>query len=781
MEMSVFGAYSDEAQAQKENSQTGSTQDTQFIGYGRDLGNRKLAPAELSYDDRGLHREMAIDCPVAFVGAKKETPRYPRPLGDIQNSAAGTPKGSFSSGASKSHGHHRAGFIGSGVPIRRQEEEQLQLERIKYYQDELAKRREMEEKFQREQEFLRTSLRGSKKLQELEEKKMMAAVNSTGFDNPTYLVDESTLEIAGRPARDTGIGSLPMGVNDIVSCVEQAKCYLQHPDDQKELQLINEFVLREQFQRLLRIHNKIVETDIHHRLSSPVTSEAQLLHLSVLQSLSEKPYNDLAIELMYILKKPNLKGLLFTHDKCVQLKKEQLPPSDNEDHERDYLYERASQYGEDSIKIVRIQKTTDPLGATVRNEGESVIIGRIVKGGGADKSGLLHEGDEILEINGNDVRGKTIGEVCDFMSTLTGVLTFLINPRPDSRPIQSRPQQIVHVRAHFNYDPEDDSYIPCRELGILFEKGDILHIINQDDANWWQAYREGEDDQALAGLIPSKSFQEQREALKQVIVNDSKENARKKHRCNCGQRRQKKKKKLYNATGEELDANEILTYEEVLLYYPQPNRKRPIVLIGPPNVGRQELRQRLMESDPDRFAAAVPHTSRQMKPEEENGREYYFISRDAFEADIAENKFVEYGEYEKHLFGTSMEAIRQVVNSGKICVLNFHPQALRILKASDLKPYFIFIAPPNIEKLKQLRQRQGVKVTDDELKMIIEKAREMEDAYSHYFDMIIVNQNLEQAYEELLTEINHLELQPQWVPLQWVSLGGPVNGNIRAA
>lgn len=56
----------------------------------------------------------------------------------------------------------------------------------------------------------------------------------------------------------------------------------------------------------------------------------------------------------------------------------------------------------------------------------------------------------------------------------------------------------------------------------------------------------------------------------------------------------------------ELEANEILTYEEVALYYPQPNRKRPIVLIGPPNVGRQELRLRLMESDPERFAAAVP-------------------------------------------------------------------------------------------------------------------------------------------------------------------------------
>lgn len=50
----------------------------------------------------------------------------------------------------------------------------------------------------------------------------------------------------------------------------------------------------------------------------------------------------------------------------------------------------------------------------------------------------------------------------------------------------------------------------------------------------------------------------------------------------------------------------MLTYEEVTRYFPQPNRKRPIVLIGPPDVGRQELRQRLMESDFERFAAAVP-------------------------------------------------------------------------------------------------------------------------------------------------------------------------------
>ena len=67
----------------------------------------------------------------------------------------------------------------------------------------------------------------------------------------------------------------------------------------------------------------------------------------------------------------------------------------------------------------------------------------------------------------------------------------------------------VHVRANFSYEPEDDMYIPCRELGISFMVGDILHVINQEDPNWWQAYRDGEDDQTLAGLIPSQTFQEQ--------------------------------------------------------------------------------------------------------------------------------------------------------------------------------------------------------------------------------------------------------------------------------
>ena len=63
----------------------------------------------------------------------------------------------------------------------------------------------------------------------------------------------------------------------------------------------------------------------------------------------------------------------------------------------------------------------------MRNEGDSVIVGRIVKGGMAEKSGLLHEGDEIIEINGIDIRGKSVNDVCDLMVS-QGVILYERSP-----------------------------------------------------------------------------------------------------------------------------------------------------------------------------------------------------------------------------------------------------------------------------------------------------------------------------------------------------------------
>lgn len=226
----------------------------------------------------------------------------------------------------------------------------------------------------------------------------------------------------------------------------------------------------------------------------------------------------------------------------------------------------------DNIRIIQIEKSTEPLGATVRNEGEAVVIGRIVRGGAAEKSGLLHEGDEILEVNGQELRGKTVNEVCALLGAMQGTLTFLIVPAGSPPPgggicsglgmhhvggMAHRDTAVLHVRAHFDYDPEDDLYIPCRELGISFQKGDVLHVISREDPNWWQAYREGEEDQTLAGLIPSQSFQHQRETMKLAIAEEAglarsrgKEGAASKGATLlCARKGRKKKKKASSEAG----------------------------------------------------------------------------------------------------------------------------------------------------------------------------------------------------------------------------------------
>ncbi|KPP60650.1 hypothetical protein Z043_121328, partial [Scleropages formosus] len=396
------------------------------------------------------------------------------------------------------------------------------------------------------------------------------------------------------------------------------------------------------------------------------------------------------------------------------------------------------QYRGETVKLVRLEKARDiPLGATVRNDMDGVFISRIVKGGAAERSGLLHEGDEILEINGTEIRGKDINEVFDILADMHGTLTFVLIPSPQNR-VSFHKENV----AHFDYDPSDDPYVPCRELGLSFRKGDILHVISQDDPNWWQAYRDGdEDNQPLAGLIPGRSFQQQREAMKHT-TEDEKVPERAVH-----------------------ENEDIHTYEEMALYHQPATCKRPIALIGPPNCGHNELRQRLLSSDPQRFSIAVPHTTRARRDTEMNGRDYHFVSRQEFEADVAARKFIESGEFEKNLYGTSVDSVQHVINVGKICLLCLHT---KVLRSSQLKPYIIFIAPPSLERLRTLLAKEGKNPKPEELRDIVEKAREMEQKFGHLFDSTVANGDPDKAFQELLRLINKLDTEPQWVPASWL-------------
>lgn len=107
-------------------------------------------------------------------------------------------------------------------------------------------------------------------------------------------------------------------------------------------------------------------------------------------------------------------------------------------------------------------------------------------------------------------------------------------------------------------------------------------------------------------------------------------------------------------------------------------------------------------------------TTRPMKQGEVPGREYIFVSREKMEADIDAGKFIEHGEYKGHLYGTSAESVKSIVNAGCVCVLAPHYQAIKALRMPQLKPYIIHIKPPDFEVLKRTRTDGRARSTFDE-------------------------------------------------------------------
>ncbi|XP_044022350.1 protein PALS1 [Siniperca chuatsi] len=632
------------------------------------------------------------------------------------------------------------GELGSRtLPLRRS----AQLERIRQHQEDLRRRRE--------EEGRQLDLNASLRLRKLSQHPHI------GIDNPTFLQDSYTSQ---QPALGSQHTHALLELEELLLSLKQVQGCLSDQQSQNDIELVLALLNKSDFQSALKIHNAVATS--MHRPSPPYPHTHQALQLAVeVRNLIQPSQKKEGLELHSLLSDTNIQSLLLAHDSIAEreMQPEPLPTQG----------ETLTQWGGETVKIVRIEKAQDiPLGATVRNEMDSVVISRIVRGGAAERSGLLSEGDEILEINGIEIRGKDVNQVFDILADMHGLLTFVLIPSTQSKPPPVK-ETVIHVKAHFDYDPSDDPYVPCRELGLSFQKGDILHIISQSDPNWWQAYRDGdEDNQPLAGLVPGKSFQQQREAMKQTIEEDKEPEKSGKLWC-AKKNKRKRKKLLYNAhRNDDIDNEEVLTYEEMALYHQPANRKRPIALIGPTSCGQAELRQRLLNNQPERFAGAVPHTTRSRREGELSGRDYHFVSRQTFEAELAAGKLIESGEFEKNLYGTSTDSVRQVINTGKICVLCLHTQALKVLRSSDLKPYIIFIAPPSQERLRALLAKDNKNPKPEELRDIIEKAREMEQSCGHLFDAVIVNTDQDKAYNEMLRLINKLDTEPQWVPCSWL-------------
>ncbi|XP_030618043.1 MAGUK p55 subfamily member 2 isoform X4 [Delphinapterus leucas] len=327
-------------------------------------------------------------------------------------------------------------------------------------------------------------------------------------------------------------------------------------------------------------------------------------------------------------------------------------------------------------------------------------------------------------------------------------------------------EHLVFVKCHFDYDPARDSLIPCKEAGLRFNAGDLLQIVNQDDANWWQAcHVEG----GSAGLIPSQLLEEKRKAFVKRDLELTPTSG-----TLCGSISGKKKKRMMYLTTKnaEFDRHELLIYEEVARM--PPFRRKTLVLIGAQGVGRRSLKNKLIMWDPDRYGTTVPYTSRRPKDSEREGQGYSFVSRAEMEADIRAGRYLEHGEYEGNLYGTRIDSIRGVVAAGRVCVLDVNPQAVKVLRTAEFVPYVVFIEAPDFETLRAMNRtalESGLstkQLTEADLRRTVEESSRIQRGYGHYFDLSLVNRNLERTFRELQAALEKLRTEPQWVPVSWV-------------
>jgi guanylate kinase len=117
---------------------------------------------------------------------------------------------------------------------------------------------------------------------------------------------------------------------------------------------------------------------------------------------------------------------------------------------------------------------------------------------------------------------------------------------------------------------------------------------------------------------------------------------------------------------------------------------RPIVVSGPSGAGKSTLLKRLFAEYPDRFGFSISHTTRGPRAGEENGREYHFVSREDFTKLVEANGFIENAQFGSNLYGTSVQAVKDVRERGRVCILDIEMEVREIThEGRELDGYIV--------------------------------------------------------------------------------------------
>ncbi|XP_072555598.1 disks large homolog 1-like isoform X9 [Paramormyrops kingsleyae] len=456
-------------------------------------------------------------------------------------------------------------------------------------------------------------------------------------------------------------------------------------------------------------------------------------------------------------------------------------------------------------KVVLLRGSTG-LGFNIvgGEDGEGIFISFILAGGPADLSGELRKGDRIVSVNGVDLRGATHEQAAAALKNAGQTVTIVTQYRPEeysrfeakihdlreqmmnssissgSGSLRTSLKRSVYVRALFDYDRTKDSGLPSQ--GLNFRFGDILHVVNASDDEWWQARQVTPDGEVEdVGVIPSKRRMEKKERARLKTVKFNSKSRDKWQSIN-----EKRKKNLFSrkfpfyknkdpseqetsdldqhVTSNASDSESsyrgveeyVLTYEAVCQR--EVNYTRPVIVLGPM---KDRINDDLISEFPDKFGSCVPHTTRPKRDYEVDGRDYHFVtSREQMEKDIQDHKFIEAGQYNNHLYGTSIQSVREVAVKGKHCILDVSGNAIKRLQTAQLYPIAIFIKPKSVENILEMNKR----MTEEQGRKTFERAVKLEQEFTEHFTAIIQGITLEEIYTQVKQIIEEQSGPYIWVP-----------------
>ncbi|XP_031979391.1 disks large homolog 3 isoform X6 [Corvus hawaiiensis] len=422
-------------------------------------------------------------------------------------------------------------------------------------------------------------------------------------------------------------------------------------------------------------------------------------------------------------------------------------------------------------------------------DGEGIFVSFILAGGPADLSGELRRGDRILSVNGVNLRNATHEQAAAALKRAGQTVTIIAQYRPEeysrfeskihdlreqmmnssmssgSGSLRTSEKRSLYVRALFDYDRTRDSCLPSQ--GLSFSYGDILHVINASDDEWWQARLvtpHGESEQI--GVIPSKKRVEKKERARLKTV---------KFHARTGMIESNRDfpglsddyygaKNLKGVTSNTSDSESSSKGQEdtILSYEPVTRQEihyaRPVIILGPT---KDRINDDLISEFPHKFGSCVPHTTRPRRENEVDGQDYHFVvSREQMEKDIQDNKFIEAGQFNDNLYGTSIQSVRAVAERGKHCILDVSGNAIKRLRQAQLYPIAIFIKPKSIEALMEMNRRQ----TYEQANKVFDKAMKLEQEFGEYFTAIVQGDSLEEIYSKIKQIIEDQSGHYIWVP-----------------